>query len=463
MNRLVSYAATSSDDDEDNCSSFSQEYGCAVLEGTFCRRNENVDTRLSANKVVDTFRSDNKGEIHKVAARQAPVPDLPITDESDDQIGSIVNSDSEHCSELCSTKVNSISHQLKSAAVQQQDCSRNESQTITGVGDDEDKETAHLAPTWQQTHTYHQTTNSGDLQLEISDISVLRDESKLPNGVDIDSTLSPYSEGNKSFTISSLESHSLIQPVVSEPASCTLPKRKRKLSDGSQKHLDIPDSIQSMFLNKQQRWTDDPAQHDNRVRSFPHLEGNWATHVYIPVVKTDQFVKFVEELLAMLMPPTFQAQPDFHVSLSRTVTIRYHWIELLVDSLREQFKSLTSCISDFTSVKLCTNDEKTRTFVVIELSPEDNREFKDYVRAVDKSFAEFKLPAYYENPSFHISVGWCLGDVTGDIPGEKLSKAQEMLGDFLAANSDLSFVYVHQICCQIGCKSFVITLPDSDS
>lgn len=233
MNRLVSYAATSSDDDEDNCSNFSQEYGCAVLDGQFCRRNENVDTRLSADKVVDTFRSHNEGEFHKVAVRQTPIPDLPITDESDDQMGSFVSSDSEHCSELLySTKVNFISHHPKSAAVQQKDCLRNESQIISGDDDDdvEDEETAHLTPIHQQTHTHPQTTSLRGLQLE-TDISVLGDESELPNRADIDSTLSPYSEGNQSFTTSSLESPSLIQPVVSEPASYTLPNRKRKASD----------------------------------------------------------------------------------------------------------------------------------------------------------------------------------------------------------------------------------------
>jgi hypothetical protein len=27
---------------------------------------------------------------------------------------------------------------------------------------------------------------------------------------------------------------------------------------------------------------DSPAEHDGRIRSFPHERGNWATYVYIP-------------------------------------------------------------------------------------------------------------------------------------------------------------------------------------
>ncbi|CAG5132413.1 unnamed protein product [Candidula unifasciata] len=458
MNRLVSYTSS---DDEDNVSGVSPEMGSAMVETNIFRQDTYINT-VSQDEMVKLCSSHKPGPLHKVTMSHTPAQDLPITDESDDQKCNFVSSDSDTYSELShSTKVTLDCHLSKSETERGKDSSSHGSQTINVTSDVQNKVTDNVMQAHQKTNMNSPSTGQGHPQVQTSHTSALTDEADSYKVPDIYSVLSPCSEEDHSFTTSSPESPTSVQPVESETVSCTLTNRKRKLSDGSKKHLDVPNSIQSMFLNKQHRWTDDPSQHDNRVRSFAHLEGNWATHVFVPVAKSEEFVKFVDKLLSMLMPQTFQAQSDFHVSLSRTVTIRYHWIELLVDSLREQFKSLTSCISDLTSVKLFTNDEKTRTFVVIELSVEDNKEFLEYVRAVDKSFAEFKLPAYYENPSFHISVGWCVGDVISDIPGEKLSKAQEMLGDFVAANPDLGFVYVHQICCQTGCKSFLITLPDA--
>lgn len=45
--------------------------------------------------------------------------------------------------------------------------------------------------------------------------------------------------------------------------------------------LPLPGAIHSMFSDKGQVM-DNPAEHGGRIRSFPHLEGNWASYVYIP-------------------------------------------------------------------------------------------------------------------------------------------------------------------------------------
>ncbi|XP_059178226.1 U6 snRNA phosphodiesterase 1-like, partial [Physella acuta] len=236
--------------------------------------------------------------------------------------------------------------------------------------------------------------------------------------------------------------------------------RKRKFKENSEK-LQLPDSIHSMFQGQHKRWIDNPTDHNNRIRSFPHMEGNWATHIFIPVDKDERFIQFVTDVIQLFKPLEIETFPEFHVSLSRTVTIRHHWIEPLVDSLRENLKALKSCICDLTEIKLYTNDEKTRTFVCIELS-QDEHDLLEYVKAVDKCFAEFKLPPYYSNPSFHISIGWCLGDVVDQVTEAQLLKAKEMLGEFMAANPELSIVLAQQIWCQAGNKSFVISLSDAN-
>ncbi|XP_005108931.1 U6 snRNA phosphodiesterase [Aplysia californica] len=236
--------------------------------------------------------------------------------------------------------------------------------------------------------------------------------------------------------------------------------KKMKLSDSDKlEQLSVPSSIQSMFRGFHQKWEDNPSEHEERIRSFPHVEGNWATHVFIQVSWNEKFFEFVNCLVNFLKPVPFHAMPEFHVSLSRTVPIRHHWIDPLVDSLRSSFKPLQTTISDLSAVRMFTNDEKTRTFLCLELAEEDTL-LREYVYAVDKSFAEFRLPEYYENPSFHISIGWCLGDVTGEVSETKMTRVKEMFGEFIATYPDLSVVYVREICCKSGNKCFVIPLQE---
>lgn len=237
--------------------------------------------------------------------------------------------------------------------------------------------------------------------------------------------------------------------------------KKIKL-ESEEDDLSLPNSIQSMF-QRQSKWKDNPNEHDNRVRSFPHVEGNWATHVFIEVEWNSNFFDFVNRVLDLVKPVPFHALPEFHISLSRTVAIRHHWIEPLVDSLRIHLKTIKASLSDLSTVKLFTNDEKTRTFLCLEISEEDTDVLKGYVEAVDKSFAEFKLQKYYENPSFHISIGWCLGDVTAQISEDTMGQVKAIFGEFMATYSELSVVYARHITCRSGNKCFAIPLLDDSS
>ena len=53
--------------------------------------------------------------------------------------------------------------------------------------------------------------------------------------------------------------------------------------------LNVPSSIQTMYLETEKRLNAPPDssldanQHDERIRSFPHTRGNWATTVFIKV------------------------------------------------------------------------------------------------------------------------------------------------------------------------------------
>ena len=57
--------------------------------------------------------------------------------------------------------------------------------------------------------------------------------------------------------------------------------------------------------------------------------------IIFPDEPEEEFYHLQKELFLCLRPLEFQPVEDYHVSLSRTVTIRHHWIQTLVDSIRK--------------------------------------------------------------------------------------------------------------------------------
>uniref|UniRef100_A0A2P2K065 U6 snRNA phosphodiesterase 1 n=1 Tax=Rhizophora mucronata TaxID=61149 RepID=A0A2P2K065_RHIMU len=99
-----------------------------------------------------------------------------------------------------------------------------------------------------------------------------------------------------------------------------------------------------------------------RVRSFPHVEGNYALHVYIPVYIPATAKKGVAMLLKKVsssvpglhvvdadIPLNVLARDndkleqialgkEFHISLGRTIPIRVHQIDSIVAMLRQKLQ-----------------------------------------------------------------------------------------------------------------------------
>ncbi|XP_067853861.1 U6 snRNA phosphodiesterase 1 [Heptranchias perlo] len=220
--------------------------------------------------------------------------------------------------------------------------------------------------------------------------------------------------------------------------------------------LPVPESVMGMFKDLEED-PDDSGKHDGRIRGFPHQRGNWSTLVYLEYYPEEEFVELIDLLLTHLQAHRLPMAriAEFHISLSQTVVLRYHWISIFVESLKEKMTSFDRfyCVSD--KVKIYSNQEKTRTFLGLEVSAGSNY-LLELVNEVDKSMEEFDLKTYYKNPSFHISVAWCLGDATAEL-GKHQQELQDIVDRFENSARALR-MYADEVRCKTGNKIFSFPL-----
>ncbi|XP_039300544.1 U6 snRNA phosphodiesterase-like isoform X2 [Nilaparvata lugens] len=142
---------------------------------------------------------------------------------------------------------------------------------------------------------------------------------------------------------------------------------------------------------------DNPLLHDGRVRSFPHVRGNWSTLVYIAYEHNDVLDEFITNLKLTLGDKINLRQIDnLHISLSKTVVLLYHWINTLVESLQLQFQTYPRFTLQFGELEVFCNETETRTFIGMNILA-GNEELLNLVKMVDSCLTEFKLDTFYED------------------------------------------------------------------
>nr|XP_036296533.1 U6 snRNA phosphodiesterase [Pipistrellus kuhlii]KAF6319001.1 U6 snRNA biogenesis phosphodiesterase 1 [Pipistrellus kuhlii] len=220
----------------------------------------------------------------------------------------------------------------------------------------------------------------------------------------------------------------------------------------------VPDSVLHMFPGSEEAPEDNSAKHGGRVRTFPHERGNWATHVYVPYDAGEEFPDLLDALLphAQTYVPRLVRMEAFHLSLSQSVVLRHHWILPFVQALKERVAARPRFCFRADRVKIYTNEEKTRTFVGLEVTS-GHTQFLDLVSEVDRVMEEFDLTTFYKDPSFHVSLAWCVGDARLQLEGQCLRELQEIVDAF--EDSELLLrVHAEQVRCRSGNKFFSVPL-----
>lgn len=213
---------------------------------------------------------------------------------------------------------------------------------------------------------------------------------------------------------------------------------------------------EASVLPKPTAWLEEervaPDPHEGRIRSFPHEEGAYATHVYVTVSASDALAQKVRNARQQLLRsfPSLHEIEEWHVSCSRTVAIRAPQIESLRRSLSHSLRRTRAITYSFGGWRSFVNDEKTRTFVAMEVGAGADS-FRSLIRAVDACFVRHALESYYADPVPHVSLFWCLGDAC-----DALNPLLDALSR-LEGGERASFV-ADAVTCKVGNRRFEVAL-----
>ena len=198
-----------------------------------------------------------------------------------------------------------------------------------------------------------------------------------------------------------------------------------------------------------------------RVRAFPHVQGNFATHVYVPLAVSDWTEARHElgDILAKLARAVPTLRPigtingnlgedcdsafdaiaslvpdgDLHVSLSHTFPIRAARKDGLLTALRRGLARDLATGWDALvgpNLEVFVNDARTTTFLALRVgtaSPIDpspgtspgtanaRSPWKGAYSAVNGVMRERGYPQFYEDPKPHASFAWTPGDKEAEL------------------------------------------------
>ncbi|XP_028175996.1 U6 snRNA phosphodiesterase [Ostrinia furnacalis] len=220
--------------------------------------------------------------------------------------------------------------------------------------------------------------------------------------------------------------------------------------------LQLPD-LSCVPIVPPESHSEDPQDHGGRVRSFPHVRGNWATFIYVKYPEEESLLSLSQRLLGILsaFKDSCHVCDNVHISLSKTVVLQYHLITPFTRSLQEVFRNIDCFCLDFSGIKLYCNEENTRTFIALEVDYSSKRRLLQLSQNVDDVLKEYKLPLFYENPSFHMSIIWLTGDKKAEL-SSLMSEFNNSLNKELG--NTINPVLVSDLNCKIGNKYFQFTL-----
>lgn len=89
-----------------------------------------------------------------------------------------------------------------------------------------------------------------------------------------------------------------------------------------------------------------------------------------------------------------QKVEDLHISLTKTVILKHHWIDSFTESVKNRTKHIKKFMILFGNLKIYCNEERTRTFIGLQIRTGYDSLMK-LVEVLDGCLEEFSLPTFY--------------------------------------------------------------------
>ena len=209
------------------------------------------------------------------------------------------------------------------------------------------------------------------------------------------------------------------------PTSAKRPRQTSPHHEASHAADLLPPPPLDLLLPESSGSTDNVAAADGRVRQFAHVDGQYATHVYLPVRPGPQLADALLRSCAALgenggRGSVHAVEPaSYHISLSRTVSLSRAQIEGFSDALRLALRRCAAARAPVAET-LCAlaNDTRTRHFAAAELraGTPGHGAVCSMIDAVDDVLARYALPPFYPERRLHFSIAWSLEAMPEPLP-----------------------------------------------
>ncbi|TYG85176.1 hypothetical protein ES288_A13G032100v1 [Gossypium darwinii] len=198
------------------------------------------------------------------------------------------------------------------------------------------------------------------------------------------------------------------------------------------------------------------------LKELGKVEGNYALHRVSSVVPNFHVVD-IDVPLNTLSKEEHKLEQvalgrEFHISLGRTVPIRVHQIYSIVTMLRQKLQFQKQYWIDFNKWEVFINDDRTRTFLSLEVVTGELPEITKQIQVVNEVYKLYNLLEFYKDPRPRISLAWALDDVNGSLKKvvEQETKSYVFRGSLQSRYYSICTSKVGGIECKIGNRTHII-------